>query len=148
MEPAAFLRKWKNKARSSRTEKDRARASVDVQSSQKTVPQRLPHFSALPQSNSLRSIPFLYLYFLGRKVGRCSPKSFGKGKHNYEYGVEFSQLGRNAGVSPASQCWRNIKKPQKVEWSPNLVMTQKTTASVRCVNGRLFSKVKQSRVAW
>ena len=38
---------------------------MDVQSSQKTVAQRLPHFSALPQGNCLRSIPFLYLYFLG-----------------------------------------------------------------------------------
>ena len=38
------------------TEKDRARASADVQSSQKTLAQRLPHFSALPQGNALRSI--------------------------------------------------------------------------------------------
>ena len=39
-----------------KTEKDRARASADVQSSQKTLAQRLPHFSALPQGNALRSI--------------------------------------------------------------------------------------------
>ena len=37
---------------------------MDVQSSQKTVAQTLPHFSALPQGNPQRSIPFLYLYFL------------------------------------------------------------------------------------
>ena len=46
------------------TEKDRARASADVQSSQKTLAQRLPHISALPQGNTLRSILLLYLYFL------------------------------------------------------------------------------------
>ena len=46
------------------TEKDRARASADVQSSQKTVAQRLPHEEKIPQGNALRSIPFLYLYFL------------------------------------------------------------------------------------
>ena len=38
------------------TEKDRARASADVQSSQKTLAQSLPHFSALPQGNALPSI--------------------------------------------------------------------------------------------
>ena len=38
------------------TEKDIARASADVQSSQKTLAQRLPHFFALPQGNALRSI--------------------------------------------------------------------------------------------
>ena len=46
------------------TEKDRARASADVQSSQKTVAQRLPHEEKIPQGNALRSIPFLYLYLL------------------------------------------------------------------------------------
>ena len=51
-------------ARSSRTEKDRARASADMQSSQKTVAQRLPHEEKIPQGNALRSIPFLYLYLL------------------------------------------------------------------------------------
>ena len=43
-------------ARSSRTEKDRARASADMQSSQKTVAQRLPHEEKIPQGNALRSI--------------------------------------------------------------------------------------------
>ena len=38
------------------TEKDRARASADVQSSQKTVAQRLPHEEKIPQGNALRSI--------------------------------------------------------------------------------------------
>ena len=37
---------------------------MDVQSSQKTLAQRLPHCSALPQGNTLRSILFLYLHFL------------------------------------------------------------------------------------
>merc|ERR1712157_624882 len=56
--------------RSSRTEKDRARASADVQSSQKTVPQRLPHEEKIPQGNALRSNPFLYLYLLGPALRR------------------------------------------------------------------------------
>ena len=43
-------------SRSSRTEKDRARASADVKSSQKTVAQRLPHEEKIPQGNALRSI--------------------------------------------------------------------------------------------
>ena len=38
------------------TEKDRARASADVQSSQKTLAQRLPHEEKIPQGNALRSI--------------------------------------------------------------------------------------------
>ena len=50
----AFLRFFCHEAL--KTEKDRARASADVQSSQKTLAQRLPHFSALPQGNALRSI--------------------------------------------------------------------------------------------
>ena len=38
------------------TEKDRARASADVRSSQKTVALRLPHEEKIPQGNALRSI--------------------------------------------------------------------------------------------
>ena len=46
--------------------------SADVQSSQKTVAQRLPHEEKIPQGNALRSIPFLYLYLLAQAVWEAS----------------------------------------------------------------------------
>ena len=58
----------KKQVQESRQEEwDRAQASVDVQ--QKTVAQRLSHCSALPQGNTLRSILFLYVYFLVSGLG-------------------------------------------------------------------------------
>ena len=89
--------RWKN-PRSSRTEKDRARASAHMQSSQKTVAQRLPHEEKIPQGNALRSIFLRVKSF----VLRVSPKGSARNTLTADarLGKDFAASRRSPWVAP------------------------------------------------